>query len=162
MNPERLHTSSDTMSRLLPTLLLGMFLLAPTAAQEPEIDAIVASRLEPGEPTDEVWHTDVATLERDHPAVARAIASPDFIQQVSDDEEASTRAFFAHMNQLGATAVRVDGELYSVGITIGQPNLLPGDGNAPAGADEGRDSPVASMALLAIALVAIAIAARKA
>ncbi|HET6398707.1 MAG TPA: hypothetical protein VFH47_04060 [Candidatus Thermoplasmatota archaeon] len=150
------------MSRLLTTLLLGMLLLAPATAQEPEIDAIVASRLEPGEPTDQVWDADVATLERDHPAVARAIANPDFVQQVSDSEEASTRAFFDRMNERGATAVRVDGELYSVGITIGQSNLPPGDGNAPAGTDDGRDSPAAPVALLAIALIALAIAARKA
>lgn len=148
--------------RLTAVLMLAFLSAAPLAAaqDQPEIDAIVASEMEPGEPADTVWDQTMADLERDYPAVARAVKQPNFVQEVSDEEESSTQAFFAQMNSRNATALRVAGELYSVGITIGQSNLPPaGDGDSSS--QGGKGAPALGLGILAVALAAIAIASRK-
>ena len=143
------------------TLMLAFLTFAPLAAaqDQPAIDAIVASELEPGEPADTVWEQTMADLERDYPAVARAVKQPNFIQKVSDEEESSTQAFFSEMNTRNATALKVGNGLYSVGITLAQSNLPPA-GDDPAD-DAEKGAPGLGLALLAVALVAVAIASRK-
>jgi hypothetical protein len=150
----------------LQMFALLAFLPLAGAQGDPEIDAIVASRLEPGEPADVVWEQSMAALERDYPAVARAVKQPNFVQQVSAAEEPSTQAFFAEMNGRNATALRVDGELYSVGITLGQSTMPPpGDGDTTDATDTdgttGRGAPGLELGVVAFALAGLAIASRK-
>lgn len=150
----------ETMRPTAMLLMLAILTAAPLAAAEeqPPIDAIVASRLQPDEPADQVWEQTLADLERDHPAVARAVRQPDFIQEVSDDEEASTQAFFAQMASRNATALKVGDHLYSVGITLAS-GLPPADDAAVD--EDGKDAPGLGLALLAVALVGLAAASRK-
>lgn len=154
---------SRTNPALVPAILASMLLVPMAMAQDqPEIDAIVASEAEPGEPQENVWDVTMADLERDHPAVARAVKQPNFVQEVSDEEEASTQAFFEKMNTENRTAIRVAGELYTVGITLAQGNMPPpGDADADSeSADKG--APGLGFAFLVAALAALAVAARKA
>lgn len=157
------------MSRLTIPLTAALLLLAPMALaqDQPGIDAIVASRAEPGEPQENVWDVAMADLERDHPAVARAVKQPDFVQEVTDEEEASTQAFFEKMNTENRTAIRVGGDLYTVGITLAQGNLPPPGGAGPDADPDGeetsgRGAPAMGFVALVAALAGLAIAARKA
>lgn len=141
-------------------LMLALLTAAPLAAaqDDPPIDAIVASDLGSGEPADRVWEQTLADLERDYPAVARAVRQPDFIQEVSDEDEPSTQAFFAEMARRNATALKVDDHLYYVGITLA--SGLPPAGDAALD-EAGKDAPGLGLALLAVGLVGLVAASRK-
>lgn len=147
----------------LPATLALLLLMAPVALaqDQPEIDAIVASEAQPDEPQMNVWDVRMADLERDHPAVARAVKQPNFIQDVSDDEEASTQAFFEKMNSENRTAIRVAGHLYTVGITLAQSGLPAGDADADQHGDD-KGAPGLGLVLVIAALAAVAVALRKA
>ena len=150
------------MSRLTIPLIAALMLAPVALAQDqPEIDAIVASEAEPGEPQENVWDVTMADLERDHPAVARAVKQPNFIQEVSDEEEPSTQAFFEKMNTENRTAIRVAGELYTVGITLAQGNMPPagdGDVDSDESSASSRGSPGLGLIGLLGALAAGAVA----
>lgn len=145
-------------TRLLAALAT-LIALAPAALAEeqPPIDAIVASHLQPGEPQN-AWNLTADELARRFPAVARAVAQPDFVTPVDDAEEASTHAFFAAMSDGGYTALRVGDGLYSVGITLAQgipPNL------PPETAGSSQQAPAAGIALAGALLGAAAVARRQ-
>jgi hypothetical protein len=148
--------STAPFAALLAAALLAL-VPAAQADEQPPIDAIVAS---PHDGEGNVWDVTRDDLARDHPAVARAVAQPHYVIQVTADEQASTHAFFDAMNTRNATAIRVDGALYSVGITLGQ-GVPPGSeplANGPA--EEGRNAPAAVAALLGALALAVAVRRR--
>lgn len=118
----------------LIVLLAGLALVGVAAAQDAQhIDTISASNPGEGQPMDAKWTLDRDDLDRLYPAVARAIASPNFLIEVADDEQESTRAYFDEMTRRGADVVEVDGAVYTVGISIASGGLppAPADETAP-------------------------------
>ena len=149
------HPTRTALVALAASLVLLPAALAEEAAP---IGAIVASRADGDGPA---WQVSLDQLRRDHPAVARAIAQPDFVTEVAEDEDASTHAFFAAMQARNATAVLVDGERFSVGITLAFGGGPADSGLAPdAGSNDGRKAPGAGILLLGV--LAAGAAARRA
>jgi hypothetical protein len=139
----------------LVALTASLLTILPAALAEEvgPIDAIVASRADVG---GEAWEIGIEQLRRDHPAVARAIAQPDFVTAVADEEQASTHAFFAAMQQRNASAIRVEGEAFTVGITLAFGGGPADSGIAPdAAADDDRKAPGVGPLLLGV-LAAVA------
>lgn len=135
----------------LIALLAAFALVGVAVAQDaqPHIDTISASSPGPGEPTDVKWTLDRDDLARLYPAVARAIAAPNFLIEVADDEQESTHAYFAEMARREANVVEVDGAVYTVGISIASGGMPPmpadegaADDTRPPDATSHTDAPI--------------------
>jgi MYXO-CTERM domain-containing protein len=152
------HVSPQTFAALAAALI-AFAPVALAAGETAPIGAIVASHAHPDE-AQRALDVTLEELERDHPAVARAIGQPNHVTPVDASEDASTHAFFRRLDEANATAVRVGGEVYTVGITLAQ-GVPPGDdGSSLAPQDDGKEAP-APAALLALAALGAALLARR-